>query len=67
MKELKIYKFQAKEIEDALRLVTNVLNSQSRNTSVDRSVMVAHEMIKNVLNEDIDKRVTRFGTHETDI
>ena len=61
MEELKIYEFQAKEIKDALRLVTNRLNSVSRNTSLDRSVMVAYEMIKNVIRKDIDKRVTRFN------
>ena len=62
MKELTIYEFQAKEIEDALRLVSNLLGSISRKTSMDRSVMVAQEYIKNVLKENIDKRVTRFGT-----
>lgn len=60
MKELKIYQFQAKQIEDTLRLVANSMDSQKKITSVDRDVMQSWEMIKNVLKEDIDKHTPRF-------
>ena len=60
MKELKIYEFQAKQIEDTLRLVARSLDSKTKTTSVDRDVMQSWEMIKNVLNEKIDNHVPRF-------
>lgn len=60
MKELKIYKFQAKQIEDTFRLVARVLESQKKITSVDRDVMQSWEMIKNVLAEKIDIHVPRM-------
>ncbi len=60
MKELKIYEFQAKQIEDTFRLVARVLNSKSKETSIDRDVMVSWEMIKNVLSEKIDEHVKRM-------
>jgi len=59
MKELKIYEFQAKQIEDTLRLVANRLESKNRETSLDRDVMQSWEMIKNVLKEQIDACVSR--------
>lgn len=59
MEELKIYKFQAEQIEDTLRLVARVLKSQSKETSIDRDVMQSWEMIKNVLNKEPDKIVIR--------
>lgn len=59
MKELKIYEFQAKRIEDTLRLAARALESQNKETCLDRDVMQSWEMIKNVLAEDIDKRVIR--------
>ena len=45
MKELKIYEYQAKQIEDTLRL--------------DRDIIQSHEFIKNVLQGEPDKAVTR--------
>lgn len=60
MKELKIYEFQAKQIEDTLRLVARTLGSKSKTTSVDRDVMQSWEMIKNVLNDCIDTHVPRL-------
>lgn len=59
MKELKIYEFQAKQIEDTLRIVERVLESKSKTTCLDRDVMVSWQMIKNVLSEKIDERVIR--------
>jgi hypothetical protein len=60
MKELKIYEFQAKQIADTFRLVSNLLGSATKETSLDRDVMQSWEMIKNVLSGEIDKHVTRL-------
>jgi hypothetical protein len=60
MKELKIYEFQAKQIEDTFRLVARTLDSKTKTTSVDRDVMQSWEMIKNVLAKKIDTHVPRF-------
>lgn len=60
MKELKIYEFQAKQIEDTLRLVARTLESKSKKTSIDRDVMQSWAMIKNVLTENIDVHVPRM-------
>jgi hypothetical protein len=60
MKELKIYDFQAKRIEDTLRLVARTLESKGKTTSLDRDVMQSWEMIKNVLTEKIDTHVPRM-------
>ena len=60
MKELKIYEFQAKQIEDTFRLVARALDSKTKTTSVDRDVMQSWEMIKNVLAKKIDTHVPRF-------
>ena len=59
MKELKIYEFQAKQIEDTFRLVARVLESEGKKTCLDRDVMQSWEMIKNVLAEDINKQAKR--------
>jgi len=60
MEELKIYEFQAKQIEDTFRLVARILESKNKTTSVDRDVMQSWEMIKNVLRKNIDAHVPRF-------
>lgn len=60
MKELKIYEFQAKQIEDTFRLVSNLLGSKDKISSLDRDVMQSWEMIKNVLSGEIDKQVKRL-------
>jgi predicted transcriptional regulator len=59
MKELKIYEFQAKQIEDTFRLVARVLESKSKTTSIDRDVMQSWQMIKNVLSENINEHTPR--------
>ena len=59
MKELKIYEFQAKRIEDTFRLVARIFDCKSKTTPVDRDVMQSWEMIKNVLSENIDEHVQR--------
>lgn len=60
MAELKIYKFQAKQIEDTFRLVARTLESKTKETSLDRDVMQSWEMIKNVLAGKIDEPVKRM-------
>jgi len=60
MEELTIYEFQAKRIEDTLRMVANTLKSHDKKTSLDRDVMQSWQMIKNVLNKNIDEEVKRF-------
>jgi hypothetical protein len=60
MKELKIYEFQAKQIEDTFRLVANRLKSSSKETSLDRDIMQSWEMIKNVISENVDVHVPRI-------
>jgi hypothetical protein len=60
MKELIIYEFQAKQIEDTFRLVARTLNSKSKETSVDRDVMQSWKYIKNVLKGEIDTHVPRL-------
>jgi hypothetical protein len=59
MKELKIYEFQAKEIEDCLRLVARHMEAHTRETCLDRNIMVSWQMIKNVLEGKIDEHVKR--------
>jgi len=39
MEKLKIYKFQAKQIEDTLRLVARTLGSHPKIISLDRDIM----------------------------
>ncbi len=59
MKELKIYEFQAKQIEDTFRIVARILDSKSKTTCLDRDVMQSWQMIKNVLSEQIDTHIPR--------
>lgn len=60
MKELKIYEYQAKDIENALRLTANYEKCREKKTCYDRDVMQALEMIRNIINEQPDKQVKRF-------
>lgn len=60
MKKLEIYEFQAKRIEDTLRLVANRLKSYNKETSLDRDIVQSWKMIQNVLSGDIDKSVPRM-------
>ena len=59
MKELKIYEYQAKQIEDTLRIVERVLESNKKKTCLDRDVMLSWGMIKNVLAGKADEFVHR--------
>lgn len=61
MKELKIYEYQAKQIEDTFRIVSNLLNATEKKSSLERQVCKSWEMIKNVIDEKPDKQlVNRF-------
>lgn len=60
MKELVIYKFQADHIEDTFRKVINLLGSIPRETCLDRDIMEADGMIKNVLKGEPKQVVPRY-------
>jgi hypothetical protein len=62
MEKLEIYTFQAKLIEDALRLAIRTLNSRDKTSqsSMDRDLLQAEKMIKNAIAKTIDQHVTRF-------
>jgi len=55
MKEIVIYEFQLKDIEEALRITSNIHNSSQGLTCHDRCVMNALQYTKNALagNKDI--------------
>jgi hypothetical protein len=55
MKELKIYEFQAKHIEDAFRLVSNVYECHKKESSLDRDVMQAYMLVKNEIETQLTK------------
>jgi hypothetical protein len=59
MKELLIYEYQAKQIEDTLRIVANILGSRTKETSADRDIMQSIGMIKAVIEENPQKQVFR--------
>lgn len=60
MKELKIYEYQAKVIEDALRLTSNFHNCSNKETCYDRDVTDALKMIRNIIAEKPDELVKRY-------
>ncbi len=57
MKELKIYDYQAKQIEDTFRIVSNLLNATEKKSSLERQVCKSWEMIKNVIAEEPNKQL----------
>ncbi|MFW5847489.1 MAG: hypothetical protein ACOCVF_01030 [bacterium] len=59
MKELKIYDYQAEQIENTLRLINNFMNASDKSTSLKRDVMQSWKMIENVINNKPDKQVLR--------
>ena len=64
MEELKIYKYQAKHIEDALRLTARYEKSSKLETCYDRDVMQALQMIRNIINGKPDQFVNRYGKNK---
>lgn len=59
MKELKIYEYQAKQIEDTFRIVARVLKSKDKTTCLDRDIMQSWQMIQNILEGKPDEYVKR--------
>jgi hypothetical protein len=59
MKELIIYEFQAKHIEDSLRLVIRTFECKKSESSMDRDVLQAMKMIENVIAENPNQHVNR--------
>ena len=57
MEKLEIYKFQAIDIENTLRMVANVLDSHKKETCLDRNVIQSLERMRNVLKGEIDTQV----------
>lgn len=57
MEKLEIYRFQAEDIEDTLRMVANVLESNKKETCLDRNVIQSLERMRNVLKGEIDTQV----------
>jgi len=53
MKELIIHEYQAKQIENTLRIVANILGSRKveGQTCADRQILKSIEHIKSVLNK----------------
>lgn len=60
MEVLKIYRFQAEQIENTFRLVQRIFECHKKESSVDRDVMQSWQMIKNVLSGKIDDHVSRM-------
>jgi hypothetical protein len=59
MEKLQIYEYQAKAIENALRIVSNTMKSKNKETCLDRDVEQSLEMIRNVIKGEIDILVKR--------
>jgi hypothetical protein len=56
MKILNIHEYQAKQIENTLRIVANILGSRTKETCADREICKSIETIKEVLNETAIKK-----------
>ncbi len=59
MKELIIYEFQAKEIENTLRLVANAMGSHKKESCLDRDIMQCWNVISNILGGNPNQHVVR--------
>ena len=57
MKEIIIYEFQLEAIIDALRMTSNLHDSQKGETCFDRTVRQSYEFAKNALAGEKDKEV----------
>jgi len=64
MEELKIYAFQVKHIETALKLTARYEKCSKLETCYDRDVMQALQLIRNIIEGKPDERVNRFKKHE---
>jgi hypothetical protein len=62
MEEVKIYKFQLKAIQNALRLTKQIyVDDKEEETCYARQVKQAKLYAENALNNDIDKHVPYLG------
>lgn len=57
MEEIVIYKFQLEEIIEALRMTSNLHDSQKGETCFDRTVRLAKKYAENALDGKKDERV----------
>lgn len=57
MEKITIYKFQLEQIEEALRMTSNIHKCSKKVTCHDRTVHQAHQYAKNALKGEIDERV----------
>lgn len=57
MEKIEIYRFQLENIQDVLRLTSNIHKSSQGKTCFDRKVRQANKYAQNALNGDIDTRV----------
>ena len=57
MEKLEIYRFQAIDIENTLRMIANILDSHKKETCLDRNVIQSLERMRNVLKGEIDAQV----------
>ena len=62
MEKLEIYKDQAESIENALRLASRTLDGENKQSQscMDRDIIQALGMVRNILNKDIETLVKRF-------
>ncbi len=61
MEEITIYKFQLETILEALRLTSNIHESQNGETCFDRQVRQAYKYAQNALAGEKDKTVKYMG------
>ena len=57
MEKIEIYRFQLEDIDNALRLTSNIHKSELGRTCHDRCVRTAKRYTENALNGNIDQRV----------
>lgn len=51
MNKVEIYEWQLKNIQDCLRIVSRVLDSSKKVTSLDRDIVQSQEYVKNALEK----------------
>jgi hypothetical protein len=52
MEELVIYEYQAKQIKETLRIVSNIFNSNLKETCIDRDIVRSIEYLNKILNKE---------------
>ena len=59
MEELVIYEYQAKAIEEALRVVSRLHKSEKKDTCMNRDITYALNTIRNVIDKNPQRTVER--------